>query len=139
MFRYIILLGFIFNLVGCYWPPPSKGGYAAHYLLNPHFFRCSGPLTACKIHTDRLAIDVRELNLLRYSNAVRCHPARYVDLRHLEQQIAQEIAAQLYLSSQLDLNLFDLNLQNLKRLNALKGCRRVKNDNSWELLKLRIQ
>lgn len=140
MIRYIILFSLIMSLSGCYYPPPSKGGYAAHYLLNRHYFHCGDRRTTlCQINRDRLKINVVQLNAIRYSNAVRCHPARYVNLRLLEQQIAQEIAAQLYLSAQLDLNLFELNLRNLRRLNTFKGCRRFKHDNGWELLKLRLQ
>lgn len=140
MLKITVLLCVIVSLLGCsYWPPPSKGGYAAHYLFYPRHFRCNGPFSLCQINTDRLAIGIHELNILRYTNLVRCHPARYVELRLLEQQISQEIAAQLYLSARLDLNLFYINLQHLKQLSTPKGCMRIKHDNAWDLLKLRIQ
>jgi hypothetical protein len=82
---------------------------------------------------------LHELNRLRYTHAVACHPARYHQLRLLGMQIAQEIAAKLYLSAQLDLNLFDFNLISLNKLDTPKGCRRIKYDKEWEFLKLRIQ
>ena len=126
-------------LLGCYWPPPSKGGYAAHYLFNPRHFRCSGPHNSCHVYINRLNHGLCELNALRDQHAAKCYPARYSELRLLGQQIAQEIASQLYLSVQLDLNLFDANLERLKQFNTLKGCRRIKNDKGWELLKLKVQ
>lgn len=140
MLRYTILSCLIASLLACaYWPPPSKGGYAAHFLFNTNQFHCSGPVSHCQIQKDRLTRALFELNLLRNTHAVRCRPARYRELRLLGQQIAQEIVAKLYLSAQIDLNLFDVNLGELKRLNTLKGCPRIRNDRGWETLKLRIQ
>ena len=137
--KYLILLYLTLSLLGCYWPPPSKGGYAAHYLFNPVRFSCSGPYGLCHINRQRLARCLYELNRLRYTQSVKCFPARDRELRLLGQQIAQEIAAQLYVSAQLDLHLFEVNLRSLNYLNTLNGCPRIKYDKEWELLKLRIQ
>jgi hypothetical protein len=140
MVRGSVIICLILMLSGCYyWPPPSKGGYAAHYLFNPRVFRCPGARSICQLHTNRLNHGLCELNALRDQHAAKCYPARYTALRLLGQQIAQEIAVQLDLSVQLNLNLFDANLERLKQLNTLKGCPRIKSDTGWELLKLKIQ
>lgn len=141
MFRISIIACLIIILQGCnYWPAPSTGGYAAHYLFNKHQYSCGpGPSPICQIQRDRLTKALFELNLLRTTRAVLCRPARYRQLRLLGQQIAQEIVARLYLSAQVDLNLFDVNLKELNRLNTLKGCPRATNDRGWESLKLRLQ
>lgn len=141
MLRYTILLCLILSLLGCnFWPAPSTGGYAAHYLFNQHQFTCGGgAASVCQVQKNRLTKLLFDLNLLRNTHAVLCRPARYRNLRLLGQQIAQEIAAKLYLSAQIDLNLFDVNLRQLRKLNELKACPKIKNDGGWELLKLRIQ
>lgn len=93
----------------------------------------------CDTYINRLNQGLCALNALRDQHAVKCYPARYTELRLLGQQIAQEIAAQLYLSAQFDLNLFEANLRRLEQLNKLKGCPRIKKDKAWEFLKLKLQ
>lgn len=141
MFRYTILLCLTIGLTSCnFWPPPSTGGYAAHYLFNRHQFTCGGgPTSRCQIQTNRLTRQLFELNLLRNTHAVLCRPARYRELRLLGQQIAQEIGGKLYLSAQIDLNLFEVNLAELKQLNTMPGCPKIRNDRGWDTLTLRIQ
>lgn len=126
-------------LSGCEcWPPQSTGGYAGHYLLTGSYEKQLSPKGPYFALAHRYAKLTRELCQLQNSHARRCYPSRFRLLGLLDQQITQEIAAGLCLSANHDLILFERNLANIRKMNSLKGCPKLKQDMDWEILQARI-
>lgn len=127
------------SLAGCYnWPKPSTGGYAGHYIFTKSYQSKIDKHSVYFALSQRLARLTIELQKLGNSHAKRCYPARFNLLSLLGEQIAQEIAAGLFLSAEYDLKLFAQNIRLVQTLNKTKGCPRPKSNKDWEILKSRF-
>ena len=130
----------VLSLLGCTrWPPPSTGGYAAHYIFTKSYQSKIDKRSLYLPLSRHLSDLTLKFEALQNSHARRCYPARFTLLSLLGEQIAQEIARGLFLSADYDLNLFEKNLALVYELNKTKGCPRPKPNNYWNFLKSRFE
>lgn len=122
------------------WPKPSTGGYAEYYLYTPPYQKTLTQNSPCLVFlSNRLLILLKKTDAMRHSHAAKCYPARVLLLDNLAQRIAQEIAAGLLIGVEADLYLYQANLNDLYKLNKLKGCPRPKPTRHWKKLESRLQ
>lgn len=135
MKKQLFLLLCILSLNACeHWPAPSTGGYADTYLYTKFYqSKISRHSLLCR-SSERLAALSHQLEALQKTQAKRCYPARFTQLELLERQIAQEIAAGLFLSVSCNLNLFEQNLIAIRALNQTKKCSKPLFNQSWDRL-----
>jgi hypothetical protein len=139
MNKKICLLAFILSLMGCtQWPPPSTGGYGAHYIFTKSYQSRVNRHSLYLPLSKRLSQVTLEFQALHNGHAKRCYPARFTLLSLLGEQIAQEITRGLFLSADYDLTLFERNLALVYELDKLKGCPRPKPNHNWNFLQSRF-
>jgi hypothetical protein len=132
------LLIFTFYVAGCYFPPPSSGGYATYDLVRLRYAALD-PRTLNNPYVQQYASLTKKLFILQKSQVQYCYPARMHEMNLLALQIAQEIEATLFLSAKYDIDLLENNVVSLWPYREVGGCPRLGFNHHWHRLLSRIQ
>jgi hypothetical protein len=137
--QYFVLFLFISSLMGCSrWPVPSTGGYAAKGPLQITY-KSAVPNAPFHQRLRTYFNLIQQMQILERSQVRRCYPARFLEMTFLEQQIAQETAAGLLLSADIDIVLLANNIAEVWKYRNVKGCPKLEDNPHWLRLLSRIQ